>query len=245
MAARNLDIDMPSDEPDVDAARKAIDGIRREILDKRTQEISRWLSVLALVFALYAIAVPIGIYIASNVIRGILTDIEKIEAQVKTQLDRLVILEERRQEQIGRGLSDSVESGIKVDQILAGKYVEATTGEFLDIIEQTGQVSAETLKRFIDVSLTYISTVENDPNLISHKDRWDVVINKARIFAFRTNSKKELAIALRGVREVLKAIREQRDIPDVTMLVRGTEKFYDIRGLSGLGSRAWIGFDFR
>ena len=65
------------------------------------------------------------------------------------------------------------------------------------------------------------------------------------MFIYRTQNLQEFSNALSGVIQVLEAIIMKQDVENVTILIRGTERFYDIEGLTGIGNRAWVGFDRR
>ena len=148
---------------------------------------------------------------------------------------------EEERTQVGQKPDDS-NIRVKIGQILNDKYVAVSTDEFRNVVEITEQIDKDELDTFIDLALEYLSDTRNE---ITHDDRWEVKISKGSIFVYRTRNTTELRNALETIDEVLMAIRDEKSLPDISILVRGTEKFYDLRGLSGLSSRAWVGFDFR
>ena len=130
-----------------------------------------------------------------------------------------------------------------VEAIKAGEYEEVDVSEFIGTVIATRQIEKDVLKGSINDALTLLSS--NRRTEYKHVDRWDVTITGGNLFIFRTRDSAEFLRALEGVEEVLEAIRQGQDVDEVKILIRGTEKFYDINGIRGLGTRAWIGLDLR
>ena len=77
---------------------------------------------------------------------------------------------------------------------------------------------------------------------------------KGKVFIYRTQTEAAFDRARVAILFVLELFRQATKggefvansaKPEVTMTVRGMEKFYDIKIQSGINSEAWVGFDFR
>ena len=77
---------------------------------------------------------------------------------------------------------------------------------------------------------------------------------KGKVFIYRTPTEAEFDRARTAILFVLELFRQATKgeefvansaKPEVTITVRGMEKFYDIKIQSGINSEAWVGFDFR
>ncbi len=82
-----------------------------------------------------------------------------------------------------------------------------------------------------------------------YAQRYDMAINnpKSNIFIQRTPSQQDFEIAKNKISELLTSFRQgenQQNVDDVTIMIRGKEKFIDIK-IENINDRAWVGFDFR
>lgn len=82
-----------------------------------------------------------------------------------------------------------------------------------------------------------------------YAQRYDIAINhpKSNIFIRRTPSQQDFEIAKNKILDLLESFRQgenQENIDDVTIMIRGKEKFIDIK-IENINDRAWVGFDFR
>ena len=77
---------------------------------------------------------------------------------------------------------------------------------------------------------------------------------KGKVFIYRTPTEADFDRARAAILFVLESFRQATKgeefvansaKPEVTITVRGMEKFYDIKIQSGINSEAWVGFDFR
>ena len=130
-----------------------------------------------------------------------------------------------------------------VEGIKAGEYEQVNVSEFIGTVIATGQIERDVLTDSINDALALLSP-DRRKNY-ERADRWDITITGGDLFVFRTRDSADFSNALEGVTDVLEAIRQGNDVEGVKILIRGTEKFYDIDGIRGLGSRAWIGLDLR
>lgn len=130
-----------------------------------------------------------------------------------------------------------------VEAIKAGEYKEVNVSEFIGTVIATEQIERDVLKGSINDALAFLSPGRRAE--YKHVDRWDIAITGGDLFVFRTRNSEEFSRALKSVADVLETIRQGEDSDGVKILIRGTEKFYDIKGIKGLGSRAWIGLDLR
>jgi len=213
--------------------------LRRHVLDARASSIDRWLTVIGLVLAVFAVAIPVATYIGFNELRQIGNNITGVKTDVDKTLQRVKTIEDNANEAIQT--VNALSSLVRIDQ---GKYDYVSTGSFRFIVVQSGQVTEDQIDSFLEAALRKFSSL-GIRNEYSHRDRWDVQVGGGRVFINRTSAGTEFATALEGVRDVLNAIMEGRDLEGVRIMVRGTGKFFDIEGIDGLGSRAWIGFDLR
>ena len=98
------------------------------------------------------------------------------------------------------------------------------------------------LSDFLTAARDYL---KEHKDTFSYNDRWGINVGGGRVFIYRTNDQSEFERALDGVIDVLDAVLQEKDIQNVKITIRGTEQFFDIDGLNGMNSRAWIGFDLR
>ena len=86
--------------------------------------------------------------------------------------------------------------------------------------------------------------------------RYDIKVDgsKGRIFIWRTPTERDFdrarAVTLFTLELFQQAARgdsyvANTSVSEVTMTIRGMEKFFDINIKSGINSEAWVGFDFR
>ena len=139
----------------------------------------------------------------------------------------------------------------KVSDIGSGRYVEVPLSSFISVVVASKQVTKQEIDRFVNNAHTFFSTKENYPtqeqyNQEEYNHRWKIKIKEGgAVQIFRTNNEKEFSAAWNGVSDVLEALKNKTDLTDITILVRGTERFYDIKGIGGVGGRTWIAFDLR
>lgn len=127
-----------------------------------------------------------------------------------------------------------------INSLASGEYINVELGRFVDLVVGVRHLEKNTLMRFLEGV-----SGELEREITTHDDRWDIHFGEGRLFVFHTRDLDELSRAVDQIRKALDAIRDGRNIPGATITVRSNEKFYDINGLSGLGSRVWIGLDFR
>ena len=120
-----------------------------------------------------------------------------------------------------------------------GDHFESTTADFLEIMEGRGLL---TRARFETFANDAISLLERNRDELVHDERWERFVGDGRVFIYRTQDQVEFLEALDQVKNVLDAIKGETLIPGVRINIRGTEGFFDIRGLSGVNPKAWIGF---
>jgi hypothetical protein len=82
-----------------------------------------------------------------------------------------------------------------------------------------------------------------------YAQRYDIAINNpiSNIFIWRTPTQQDFAIAKSKISELLARFRQgenQQNVEDVTLMIRGKEKFIDIK-IENINDKAWVGFDFR
>ncbi len=132
-----------------------------------------------------------------------------------------------------------------IDLIRKGQYIEVSPKYFVPVVAATEQLSKKEIEDFVDAAHTLFKA-ESQRAQYTWDNRWSIDVGGGReVFIFRTRDEFELERAVHGVYLVLEAIKEERDLEGVKINLRGTERFYDIEGLAGLGTRAWIGFDLR
>ena len=150
------------------------------------------------------------------------------------------------EEQLKRGevsLPEHVYSSINM--IKSGKYIEVSTEHFIPVVEATRQLTKDEIEDFVNDAYELLKS-EDKRSGYTRADRWDIDVgDEGSVFIFRTRDRTEFLAALKGVFDTLSAIKERRELQGVTVNIRGTEKFYDIKGLPGVSNRAWIGFDLR
>jgi hypothetical protein len=86
-------------------------------------------------------------------------------------------------------------------------------------------------------------------NCETYAQRYDIAIDqpKSNIFIWRTPSQQDFEVAKNKISEILTSFSKgenQQNIDDVTIMIRGKEKFIDIK-IENINDRAWVGFDFR
>ncbi len=81
-----------------------------------------------------------------------------------------------------------------------------------------------------------------------YAQRYDIAIiaPKSNIFIWMTPTQQDFEIAKNKISELLNSFQEVplRVVEDVTIMIRGKEKFIDIK-IKNINDRAWVGFDFR
>lgn len=174
-------------------------------------------------------------------------ELNQFKGEAKAAIDKL----KKRNAESKRPNSDSgnyqkVEALAK--SIAKGEYVKVPVGLFVPAVLLSKQLTKDEMDKFVESAHKHLQ------NRLSAKaertgdkpdDRWDIQVSGGEVFIFRTWDEEEFANALQGVVAVLAAIKGNKDISDISILVRGTERFFDVQGIPGVGSRAWIGFDLR
>ena len=117
-----------------------------------------------------------------------------------------------------------------------------STDTFISYVEEHGQLTNKLFEEFNESAQKFLSNyIPPD----THDDRWDFMLDAGgRLFIYRTRDNTEFSTALNAVLRIFEAIKRKERVPHVTINIRGSSRFYDIRGLTGVGSDAWIGFEF-
>jgi hypothetical protein len=124
----------------------------------------------------------------------------------------------------------------------------------ISLAEVRDYVSRE-LEKPSDLPTTRRVTASFDSAAI-YLQRYDIDVTgtKGRIFIYRTPTKINFDRARAVILFVLEFFKQQtkngnaatvKPNFDVTMNIRGMEKFYDVQIGSGINDEAWVGFDFR
>ena len=122
---------------------------------------------------------------------------------------------------------------------------------FIPVVVASKQITAEEITTFIDNAHEIFADTERRDNRIAEHgeekfNRWAVQIRGGgEVTIFRTKNSDEFLAAWDGVLEVLQALKDGKDLPGIKILVRGTRRFFDIKGIGGVGGRTWIAFDLR
>lgn len=127
--------------------------------------------------------------------------------------------------------------------IKRGEYVDVEVGSFVSLAAFSGQVTQDELNVFVSEALRVLSA-PGDYYVDGQRESIQIK-GGGEVFIFRTGNETMFRKAQSGVVEVLSAIQQGKDLQGVTITIRGTERFFDINGLSGVGGNAWIGFDLR
>ena len=159
-----------------------------------------------------------------------------------------VPLDENLQDKIREGKTTLPPDPDKV--IGGGRYIEVPLSSFIPVVVASEQVTEEEIDRFVNNAHSWFSIKQNRPAKKEYNqekyNRWEVTIEGGgAVQIFRTNNGSEFSAAWDGVLKVLKAIQDSKDLPGITILVRGTERFFDLKGIGGVGGRTWIVFDLR
>lgn len=82
-----------------------------------------------------------------------------------------------------------------------------------------------------------------------YAQRYEIALSnpKSNIFIWRTPTQQDFEIAKDKVSELLNSFKHgvnYQNVEDVTIMIRGKEKFIDIK-IENINNRAWVGFDFR
>ena len=154
-----------------------------------------------------------------------------------------------------RGADDVFDEGVNESKIIArivgGAYERVSTSSFVPVAVASGQVTEEEINRFIKNAHVEFSRQEAKALHEQEYDqkaygRWDIEIEGGgAVQIFRTRSVREFSAGWTGVLKVLEALRTKETLTGLNILVRGTERFFDIEGIGGVGSRTWIAFDLR
>jgi len=91
---------------------------------------------------------------------------------------------------------------------------------------------------------------------MTYLQRYDIEIagTKGKIFIYRTPTESDFDRARAAVLFVLEFFQQASKgelysatspVSEVTVTVRGLEKFFDVKIKSGINNEAWVGFDFR
>jgi len=139
---------------------------------------------------------------------------------------------------------------LALEQIKSGKYVEVDVPSFYKLVVLSKQFSEDELQQMIESA---IEILERDVDYyVDGKNESIRVRGGGRVFIKRTGNRDMFNVAKENVELVLKEIRSsyQGNQPsgntkDIKINIRGNEGFYDIRGIEGVGSRSWVGLDFR
>ena len=148
-------------------------------------------------------------------------------------------LPEETRDSLARGL---VSLSPVIAKIHTGEHVEVAPNMLIDILTKSEQFDHVKIKYFLTAALEFL---KDHKDTFSYNDRWDTNVDGGKIFIYRTNDPPEFVRALDGVIDVLDAVLNEKDIQNVKITIRGTRRFFDVDGLNGLNSRAWIGFDLR
>lgn len=239
-----------------DAVQKAENRLRKEILDNRDKKIDRWVIIIGLAIAFIASVFAIFSFGAGELLDNIgalnkarndigkaRLDIENLKGQVKGLITKAKKESEKKLSISEKSLEDKDNLAAVTAKISNGEYVNVSTADFLDVVSRSGQLKEPRIQEFIKSVRDFLD--EKYIDSVSHKDRWDVSISGNEVFVFRTRNISELKRALQGVDKVSSAILDKQELKNISILVRGMTRFYDIQGIDGLGQRAWVGYDLR
>ena len=132
-----------------------------------------------------------------------------------------------------------------------GEFKEISVNSFVPVIVASKQVDGEEIGTFINNAHDYFKKADNrelynttyDPKEFN---RWDIEVQGGgKVMIFRTRNGQEFMAAWDGVLKVLEALKGENDLSGIKFLVRGTDRFFDIKGIGGVGGRTWIAFDLR
>lgn len=129
--------------------------------------------------------------------------------------------------------------------VLTDTHIEVPVSSFVRVVVESGQATDDAIRDFLTSAYKMLQKIDANEIDHQHLSSWDISVNGGSVFIYRTKTSKEFERALTGVISVLEAMINDRDIDGVSVRIRGNERFYDIRGLSGIGSGAWVGLDRR
>ena len=129
--------------------------------------------------------------------------------------------------------------------------MEVHLSSFIPVVVASGQVTKDEITRFINEAYGIFAETAVWDNRIKEYTpekfkRWAIPIpGGGEVMIFRTKNRDEFLAAKDGVKDVLQALNDDAELAGIKILVRGTERFYDIKGLEEVGRRTWIAFDLR
>ena len=216
----NLEIQVEIQRQINQLGRKQLDD-RAEVLDHRAQIINWWLAAISGLLTLVVVGLTVLGFFGIKEFR---------------QLNRTI----------------DVFPDIKlVKEIRAGTHTDVPLNLFIPVTVASGQIAQDEITRFIDNAHNIFADAGKrngyaDRYISEDDNRWEITIDGGgAVQIFRTKDKQEFLSAWNGVLKVLQALKDAEDLPGIKILVRGTERFFDIKGIGGVGGRTWIAFDLR
>lgn len=134
---------------------------------------------------------------------------------------------------------------VSVRAASAGAHVEVPVRLFVPVVLGSRQATEGEIVSFLESALDHLRDVSEEGIGNDQLPRWEITVGGGRVFIYRTRNLQEFSNALNGVIQVLEAAIMKQDVEGVRIIIRGTERFYDIEGLTGVGNSAWVGFDKR
>ena len=203
---------------------------REKSLEHRSKHVAWWLTGLAIIFTFLTFIIGFMLFSEKK---------ENEELKIKT---------ERAIETLEKDTSDVLVS--LVSRIRNGEYINVSLASFIPLAVVSEQVAREEITEFVDNAYEFFATKQNrlidgEYDQEEYKQREFRIEGGGVIQISRTSNEQEFLAAWNGVLEVLQALKDGKNLPGIKILVRGTERFFDIKGIGGVGGRTWIAFDLQ
>ena len=135
--------------------------------------------------------------------------------------------------------------------IQSGKYVDVKLKSFLALVALSGQVAESEMVTFLCNALPIL---RSDADYFATGNNAGIVVGSSwEIQFYRIPSREVFRTTQDAVLKVVEFILANRsedvdvpqDLKEVEITIRGTLRFFDIKGIRGAGARSWIAFDLR
>lgn len=185
----------------------------------------------------------------SKIIEGVFT-LERINEVIELlEQDKYVTMDSRTAFEVIKTLL-TVE---QLNEFIENALIEIEGANFIPLnfeqIREYIEHEFEMLQRINEQDFDIVEMRRLVDNCEIYAQRYDFRINnpKSNVFIWRTPSQEDFETAKDKVLEILNSFNQgvnQQNVDDVTIMIRGKEKFIDIN-IANINDKAWIGFDFR